>query len=145
MFSFKTTVIVIELNNYILIVYFSLPQPIFIALSNVWTGFQDETVLIGILTNLTANLERFLGTHDVLFPEKVIQDLLDEVIVKTDMFRLKEHLGSRNHLLFPLPLKITSRIKSLFCFKFFILYLSYKVINIFLDYKNIENLENKNM
>lgn len=71
--------------------------PIFIALSNVWTGFQDETVLIGILTNLTANLERFLGTHDVLFPEKVIQDLLDEVIVKTDMFRLKEHLEERVH------------------------------------------------
>ncbi|XP_014316875.1 cilia- and flagella-associated protein 206 [Myotis lucifugus] len=70
--------------------------PIFIALSNVWTGFQDETVLIGILTNLTANLERFLGTHE-LFPESVIQDLLDEVTVKTDMFRLKEHMGERVH------------------------------------------------
>lgn len=71
--------------------------PIFIALSNVWTGFQDETVLIGILTNLTANLERFLGTHELLFPESVMQDLLDEVTVKTDMIRLKEHMGERVH------------------------------------------------
>lgn len=67
----------------------------------MWTGLQDETVLIGILTNLTANLERFLGTHELLFPEKVMQDLLDEITVKTDMFRLKEHMGNRNHLLFP--------------------------------------------
>ncbi|XP_036174257.1 cilia- and flagella-associated protein 206 [Myotis myotis] len=71
--------------------------PIFIALSNVWTGFQDETVLIGILTNLTANLERFLGPHELLFPEEVMQDLLDEVTVKTDMIRLKEHMGERVH------------------------------------------------
>ncbi|CAK6446786.1 unnamed protein product [Pipistrellus nathusii] len=71
--------------------------PIFIALSNVWTSFQDETVLIGILTNLTANLERFLGTHDLLFPEKIMQELLDGVVVKTDLFRLKEHLEERVH------------------------------------------------
>ncbi|XP_045699537.1 cilia- and flagella-associated protein 206 [Phyllostomus hastatus] len=69
--------------------------PIFIELSNLWTGLQDETVLIGILTNLTTNLERFLGTHEVLFPEKVIQDLLGEVTVKTDMDRLKEHMEER--------------------------------------------------
>ncbi|KAF6114547.1 hypothetical protein HJG60_010521 [Phyllostomus discolor] len=69
--------------------------PIFIALSNLWIGLQDETVLIGILTNLTTNLERFLGTHEVLFPEKVIQDLLGEVTVKTDMDRLKEHMEER--------------------------------------------------
>ncbi|XP_016062776.1 PREDICTED: UPF0704 protein C6orf165 homolog [Miniopterus natalensis] len=72
--------------------------PIFLALSNVWTSFQDDTVLIGILTNLTTNLGRFLGTHDLLFPENVMQDLLHDVTVKTDMYRLKEHMEERVHL-----------------------------------------------
>ncbi|XP_036105340.1 cilia- and flagella-associated protein 206 [Molossus molossus] len=72
--------------------------PIFIALSHLWIGFQDETVLIGILSNLTTNLERFLGTHEILFPEEAIQDLLREVTVKTDMYRLKEHMEERVHL-----------------------------------------------
>nr|KAF6461617.1 hypothetical protein HJG59_002737 [Molossus molossus] len=58
----------------------------------------DETVLIGILSNLTTNLERFLGTHEILFPEEAIQDLLREVTVKTDMYRLKEHMEERVHL-----------------------------------------------
>ncbi|XP_066217424.1 cilia- and flagella-associated protein 206 [Saccopteryx leptura] len=71
--------------------------PIFIALSNLWRGFQDETVLTGILTNLITNLERFLGTHELLFPGKVIQHLLAEVTVKTDMCRLKEHMEERVH------------------------------------------------
>lgn len=115
--------------------FLSLLQPIFIALSNLWTSFQDETVLISILSNLTTHLEPFLGAHDLFFPEKVIQVLLDGVTVKTDVCRIKEHIGNRNHLLFPLPVKITSRIKSLFCFKIFSFYLSDKVLNIFLDYK----------
>lgn len=57
-------------------------------------SFQDETVLISVLSNLTTNLELFLGTHELLFPEKVIQDLLDDVIVKSDMVRIKEHMGN---------------------------------------------------
>lgn len=83
--------------------------------------------MISVLSSLTAHLERFLGTHEVLFPEKVIQDLLEEATVKTDMYRIKEHMGNRNHSLF--SLKIISGIKLLFCFKIFILYLSDKSLN----------------
>ncbi|XP_015983704.1 cilia- and flagella-associated protein 206 isoform X2 [Rousettus aegyptiacus] len=72
--------------------------PIFISLSNLWTSFQDESVLISVLSSLTAHLERFLGTHEVLFPEKVIQDLLEEATVKTDMYRIKEHMEDRVHV-----------------------------------------------
>ncbi|XP_072822461.1 cilia- and flagella-associated protein 206-like [Vicugna pacos] len=72
--------------------------PIFIALSNVWTSFQDETVLISILSNLMTHLEPFLGAHELFFPEKVMQDLLDGVTVKTDMYRMKEHIEDRVNL-----------------------------------------------
>lgn len=107
--------------------FFSLPQPIFIALSSLWTSFQDETVLVSVLSNLTAQLEQFLGAHKLLFPEKVMQDLLNEVTVKTDMYRMKEHMGNRNHPLFLLPLKITSRIKSLFDLKvsYYVFFIKY--------------------
>ncbi|XP_055981137.1 cilia- and flagella-associated protein 206 [Sorex fumeus] len=72
--------------------------PTFIALSNLWTCFQDETVLISILSNLTTRLESFLGTHDLLFPEKFLLNLLDGATVKTDIERLKEHMEERVHL-----------------------------------------------
>ncbi|XP_057646718.1 cilia- and flagella-associated protein 206 isoform X3 [Chionomys nivalis] len=72
--------------------------PIFIALASLWMSFQDETVLISVLSNLTTNLELFLGTHELLFPEKVIQGLLDGVTVKSDIFRIKEHIEERVHL-----------------------------------------------
>uniref|UniRef100_A0A8C0N8A2 Cilia- and flagella-associated protein 206 n=1 Tax=Canis lupus familiaris TaxID=9615 RepID=A0A8C0N8A2_CANLF len=72
--------------------------PIFIALSRLWTSFQDETVLISVLSNLTTHLEPFLGSHDLLFPEKVMQNLLDGLTVKTDVCRVKEHLEDRVHL-----------------------------------------------
>ncbi|XP_039709012.1 cilia- and flagella-associated protein 206 isoform X3 [Pteropus medius] len=72
--------------------------PIFISLSKLWTSFQDESVLISVLSSLTAHLERFLGTHEVLFPEKVIQDLLEEVTVKTDVCRIKEHMEDKVRL-----------------------------------------------
>ncbi|KAI4539297.1 hypothetical protein MG293_010689 [Ovis ammon polii] len=69
--------------------------PVFIALSNLWTSFQDETVLISILSNLTTHLEPFLGAHDLFFPEKVMQVLLDGVTVKTDVCRIKEHIEDK--------------------------------------------------
>ncbi|KAM4866543.1 cilia- and flagella-associated protein 206 isoform 1-T3 [Thomomys bottae] len=69
--------------------------PIFIALANLWTSFQDETVLISVLSNLTTHLEPFLGTHELLFPDKLMQELLEGVIVKTDVYRIKEHMEER--------------------------------------------------
>ncbi|XP_047414506.1 cilia- and flagella-associated protein 206 isoform X4 [Sciurus carolinensis] len=72
--------------------------PIFIALASLWTSFQDETVLISVLSSLTSHLEPFLGTHELLFPDKLMQRLLDDVTVKTDVCRIKEHMEDRVHL-----------------------------------------------
>ncbi|KAL2792277.1 cilia- and flagella-associated protein 206 [Daubentonia madagascariensis] len=71
--------------------------PIFISLSNLWTSLQDETILISVLSSLATHLEPFLGAHELLFPEKIIQDLLNGVTVKTDVCRMKEHMGDRVH------------------------------------------------
>lgn len=72
--------------------------PIFVALASLWMSFQDETVLISVLSNLTTNLELFLGTHELLFPEKVMLGLLDGVVVKSDLTRIEEHMEERVEL-----------------------------------------------
>ncbi|XP_039075384.1 cilia- and flagella-associated protein 206 isoform X2 [Hyaena hyaena] len=79
-------------------IFLQIILPTFIALSNLWTSFQDETVLVSVLSNLTTHLEPFLGTHELLFPEKVMQNLLDGLMVKTDVCRMKEHMEDRVHL-----------------------------------------------
>ncbi|XP_038617268.1 cilia- and flagella-associated protein 206 isoform X3 [Tachyglossus aculeatus] len=69
--------------------------PIFISLSSLWTSFQDEIVLISVLSNLTTHLKPFLEAHAQLFPEEVMQKLLEGLIVKTDVERLRESLGTK--------------------------------------------------
>ncbi|XP_048653842.1 cilia- and flagella-associated protein 206 [Marmota marmota marmota] len=72
--------------------------PIFISLASLWTSFQDETVLISVLSSLTSHLEPFLGAHELLFPDRIMQGLLDDVTVKTDVCRIKEHMEDRVRL-----------------------------------------------
>ncbi|MBZ3889898.1 UPF0704 protein [Sciurus carolinensis] len=79
-------------------IFLQIILPIFIALASLWTSFQDETVLISVLSSLTSHLEPFLGTHELLFPDKLMQRLLDDVTVKTDVCRIKEHMEDRVHL-----------------------------------------------
>ncbi|CAH2249410.1 cilia- and flagella-associated 206 isoform X2 [Pelobates cultripes] len=69
--------------------------PLFITLSNLWNSFQDEIVLLSVLSNMTANLQPFLKIHEELFPASVIEPLLSEVTIKTDEERIKESTGSR--------------------------------------------------
>ncbi|XP_072355892.1 cilia- and flagella-associated protein 206 isoform X1 [Scyliorhinus torazame] len=64
--------------------------PHFIAVSNLWTSFQDEMVLLSVFSNLVNNLDPYLETHSQLFPDGVIGPLLEGVIVKTDEQRLSE-------------------------------------------------------
>ncbi|XP_043925172.1 cilia- and flagella-associated protein 206 isoform X2 [Protopterus annectens] len=73
----------------------ALVYPHFIALSNIWTGLQNEMVLLSVLSNLATNLLPFLGTHAELFPAEAMQPLLDQLNVKTDEQRLQETLGQR--------------------------------------------------
>nr|XP_060608988.1 cilia- and flagella-associated protein 206 [Anolis sagrei ordinatus] len=68
----------------------SLVYPIFITLSNLWTSFQDEILVLSFLNNLTVNLQQFLGIHMVIFPEDVMESLLEGITVKTDKERLME-------------------------------------------------------
>lgn len=69
--------------------------PHFIAVSNLWNSFQDEIVLLSVLSNMTANLQPFLGTHEQLFPAAVLQPLLTGIIVKSDDERKSENSGKR--------------------------------------------------
>ncbi|XP_077875762.1 cilia- and flagella-associated protein 206 isoform X2 [Ictidomys tridecemlineatus] len=79
-------------------VFLQIILPIFISLASLWTSFQDETVLISVLSSLTSHLEPFLGAHELLFPDRIMQSLLDDVTVKTDVCRIKEHMEDRVRL-----------------------------------------------
>ncbi|NXS44377.1 CF206 protein, partial [Balaeniceps rex] len=69
--------------------------PLFVALSNLWTGFQDEIRLLSFLTNMTNNLQQFSEIQSQLFPEEVLTSLLEGVTVKSDEERIRETMGTR--------------------------------------------------
>ncbi|NWQ79525.1 CF206 protein, partial [Columbina picui] len=69
--------------------------PLFIALSDLWTGFQDETLLLRFLTNMTNNLQQFSEIQSQLFPEDVLSSLLEGMTVKSDEERIRETKGTK--------------------------------------------------
>ncbi|NWX12446.1 CF206 protein, partial [Aegotheles bennettii] len=69
--------------------------PLFVALSNLWTGFQDEILLLNFLTNITNNLQQFSEIQLRLLPEEVLTSLLEGVTVKSDEERIRETMGTR--------------------------------------------------
>uniref|UniRef100_A0A8C4US15 Cilia- and flagella-associated protein 206 n=1 Tax=Falco tinnunculus TaxID=100819 RepID=A0A8C4US15_FALTI len=69
--------------------------PLFVALSNLWTSFQDEMLLLRFLTNMTNDLQQFLEIHSQLFTEEVLTSLLEGVTVKSDEERIQETMGTR--------------------------------------------------
>ncbi|KAM6270416.1 cilia- and flagella-associated protein 206 isoform 3-T3 [Spheniscus humboldti] len=69
--------------------------PLFVALSNLWTGFQDEILLLSFLTNIANNLQQFSEIQSQLFPEEVLTSLLEGVTVKSDEERIRETMGTR--------------------------------------------------
>ncbi|XP_050172590.1 cilia- and flagella-associated protein 206 isoform X1 [Myiozetetes cayanensis] len=69
--------------------------PLFLELSKLWTGFQDEMLLLSFLTSMTSNLQQFLEIHSQLFPEEVLTSLLEGVTVKSDEERIRETMGIR--------------------------------------------------
>ncbi|OWK63451.1 UPF0704 protein C6orf165 [Lonchura striata] len=70
-------------------------KPLFMELSKLWTGFQDEMLLLNFLTNMADNLQQFLEIHSQLFPEEMLTSLLEGVTVKSDVERIKETMGTR--------------------------------------------------
>ncbi|NXV78437.1 CF206 protein, partial [Atlantisia rogersi] len=69
--------------------------PLFIALSNLWTSFQDEMLLLRFLTNITNDLQQFWEIQSQLFPEEALTSLLEGVTVKSDEERIRETMGTR--------------------------------------------------
>lgn len=59
--------LVFHLNFYVLlgpvIIVCFVFQPLFVALSNVWGGFQDNVVMLSVLSNLITGLRPFVKVH----------------------------------------------------------------------------------
>uniref|UniRef100_H3A6H3 Cilia- and flagella-associated protein 206 n=1 Tax=Latimeria chalumnae TaxID=7897 RepID=H3A6H3_LATCH len=73
----------------------NLVVPHFIAVSNLWTGFQNELVLLSVLSNIAVNLQPLMEIHKKLFPLDMLQHLLEDIIVKTDEERIQETKENR--------------------------------------------------
>ncbi|NWS38690.1 CF206 protein, partial [Probosciger aterrimus] len=56
--------------------------PLFIALSNLWTSFQDEMLLLKFLASMTNNLQQFSEIQSQLFPEELLASLLEGLTKK---------------------------------------------------------------
>ncbi|NXX93073.1 CF206 protein, partial [Centropus bengalensis] len=69
--------------------------PLFVALSNLWTGFRNKLLLIKFLTNMINELQQFSEIQSQLFPNEVLSSLLEGVTVKSDVERIRETMGTR--------------------------------------------------
>ncbi|KAJ8026094.1 hypothetical protein HOLleu_33834 [Holothuria leucospilota] len=72
--------------------------PQFINLAHIWSGFQDEMVLLSVLSNILASLEPYARGHMESFTEDILGPLLDGVQVKTDEERIRETTGSEHRI-----------------------------------------------
>ncbi|KAL9982740.1 hypothetical protein ACROYT_G004830 [Oculina patagonica] len=64
--------------------------PQFITLAHLWTGFQDEMVLLSVLSNILASLEPFTKIHKEVFTEDVLQPYTDGLVIRKDDQRLAD-------------------------------------------------------
>ncbi|NWU90360.1 CF206 protein, partial [Upupa epops] len=69
--------------------------PLFVALSNLWSSFQDEMLLLSFLADMTSSLQQFSAIQSQLLPEQVLTSLLEGVTVKTDEERIHETMETR--------------------------------------------------
>ncbi|KAJ8356071.1 hypothetical protein SKAU_G00188650 [Synaphobranchus kaupii] len=68
--------------------------PHFTTLARTWAGLQDEIVLLGVLGNMVANLQPFLAAQSRLLPKEQLNDLLEDLKVKSDEQRINDSSGS---------------------------------------------------
>lgn len=68
--------------------------PQFIHLSQLWSGFQDEMVLLSVLSNILASLDPFTRGHRELFNDEVLIPFLSGVTIKSDEERIHETSGA---------------------------------------------------
>jgi len=64
--------------------------PQFINIAHTWVCFQDEMVLLSVLSNVFSNMDQFTITHKEIFPEELILPCLENIEVKTDSHRMIE-------------------------------------------------------
>nr|CAB3230173.1 UPF0704 protein C6orf165 homolog [Phallusia mammillata] len=69
--------------------------PQFISISHLWTCFQDEMVLLSVLSNILASIEPFTRTQRDMFPEELVAPHIQNLEVKTDEQRILETMGNR--------------------------------------------------
>merc|ERR1712226_1374500 len=69
--------------------------PQFINLAHIWTGFQDEMVLLSVLSNIMNSLEPFTANHREIFTEEILSPLVDLKEVKSDEERVKDLTGGQ--------------------------------------------------
>jgi len=74
--------------------------PQFINLAHIWTSFQDEMVLLSVLSNIFASLDQFRKTRHSMLDEDVLEKLSQNIEVKTDDERIKE-TSSEQHRILP--------------------------------------------
>ncbi|KAK6178134.1 hypothetical protein SNE40_012955 [Patella caerulea] len=67
--------------------------PQFIHLAQLWSGFQDEMVLLSVLSNILASLEPFTRGHRDIFGDDVLGQYLSGAHVKSDEERVKDVSG----------------------------------------------------
>ncbi|XP_013397751.1 cilia- and flagella-associated protein 206 [Lingula anatina] len=72
--------------------------PQFIHLAQLWSGFQDEMVLLSVLSNILASLEPFTRGHRELFTDEVLAPFLEGLTLKSDEQRLQETGGKENRV-----------------------------------------------
>ncbi|BFY99039.1 hypothetical protein BsWGS_02079 [Bradybaena similaris] len=67
--------------------------PQFIHLAQLWSSFQDEMVLLSVLSNIVASLDPFTNAQREIFNDDVLVSYLEDVTVKTDEERIHESDG----------------------------------------------------
>lgn len=72
--------------------------PQFMHLAQIWTSFQDEMVLLSVLSNILVSLEPFSQGHKEMFKIETLDPLLEGVVIKTDQDRINETSGVENRV-----------------------------------------------
>ncbi|XP_033632882.1 cilia- and flagella-associated protein 206-like [Asterias rubens] len=72
--------------------------PQFINLAHIWSGFQDEMVLLSVLSNILASLEPFTKGHKDVFTAEMMVPFLEGLHVRSDEERIRETTGDEHRV-----------------------------------------------
>ena len=64
-------------------------QPLFVTLAQQWNGYQDEVVLLSVLSNLLSSLAQFTGNGSKEVEGEGFQTLLAQAILLSDEQRMQ--------------------------------------------------------